>query len=64
MQENKIPLEFNERADTFHITVILQENDKLKITLIDLVSNVVYEKEYTEDDIESINKKLDAKTIY
>lgn len=57
-------LVFHEEADTFSLTAAYHE-DKLRITLKDFVDWVVYEREYTEDDIGGeINRKMDVIDVY
>ena len=57
-------LVFYDETDTFNLTATFS-NDKLKLTLKDLVDWIIYEKEYTEDDVgKDIHKRIELFDVY
>lgn len=57
-------LHYQEEADTFDLTVTLNNNN-LEIILKDYVDWAIYSKEYTEDDYsKDIHKKMDLNDVF
>lgn len=55
---------FHERSEVFDLAVLFNE-DQVTICLKDFVDFIVYDTEYTEEDIgDKINRKFDLIDIY